>query len=339
MRAIAMVGADGMRTFAGVFGFVVVLGFAGCSGGTIDDQPTETDGPSETDSDSDSDEETDEQVETPECSTYCSDMASTCPTELYSEEQCLAVCEEHPNVTPFEAGDLGDPSGNTLGCRMNYLELAKSATGAEKDEFCAQAHLSGGDVCGSYCEVYCDYAVPTCSSNNSNFTDADVFADEADCLAQCSPLSQTVSPGTGQSDQQFGYGDTKQCRLHHLQAALIEPGSADLHCGHASPSPSSLCLDDTKPNTINYCVFATEFCPDLLPAGADLNDCKALVQPHVGPSYLEAGFQSFSDTDIATVGCLNYWIMQAPLDSTACAKADWDPANWESNGGAGVCGK
>ena len=55
-------------------------------------------------------------------------------------------------------------------------------------------------------------------------------------------------------------------------------------------------------------------------------------------TYVDGPFMSFTDDAGNTLGCLNYWIVQTPWDpDTLCATADWDPDNWASMGGAGVC--
>ena len=247
----------------------------------------------------------------------------------------MQVCGGHPDATPVPLGTLADTDVNTIGCRMNWAQQAAATTGADHDTFCAAASLSGGNTCGSWCETYCDYMEETCAVSNQYWVGVeDLFASRADCLSDCAGFSTDVMPGTGQTDQHFGYGDTVQCRLHHLKAAIIEPDAANLHCGHAQTQPMELCLNDTKPNVINYCVYLEKFCPDLIDPK---DDCGPMVQSLVPGTYIEAGFPSFTDTADPTLGCLNHWIMQAPFDPQACAKADFDPANWTTNGGQGVC--
>lgn len=143
-----------------------------------------------------------------------------------------------------------------------------------------------------------------------------------------------------QVDQHFDYGDTVQCRIHHQQAAIIEgqtsgASNVNLHCGHAALAPTELCRDDAEPNSINYCVFLEAFCPELLEEG---QDCRRAVDALVADGwYQEAGFLSFTDTDINSLGCLKYWIMETPHDPSACVKADFDPDNWMVFEGGGVC--
>ena len=115
---------------------------------------------------------------------------------------------------------------------------------------------------------------------------------------------------------------------------------ADLHCEHAAQPPNdATCSNQARPNTANYCAFALEFCPTLFPAGTDHGMCMGTVDALVGPAYIEGPFPSFTDDMGPTLGCLNYWIMQTPLDPLLCEVADWDPANWDVNGGAGVCSR
>lgn len=261
----------------------------------------------------------------------------------------MAWCEAP--TAPVPVGTAADREVDTLGCRMHWLEQAAvAATESDRLAACASASPSGGDTCGSWCDVYCRQGVATCSGANDAFLegqrtwfDEDPDADpNAVCAAACPSFATDVLPGVSQTDQQFGYGDTVQCRLHHQQAAMIEgPEQASnygLHCGHAAIEPMELCLDTTRPNTVNYCEFALDFCPDLFPAGSTALDCRATLDALVsGGVYLQAPFQSFTDQDRNSLGCLNHWVMAAPVDPSACAKADWDPAHWVSAGGEGVC--
>ena len=212
---------------------------------------------------------------------------------------------------------------------MHYTRAA--ADPGDKAAACANASASGGDTCGSWCEVYCSQQAGICPGN---------FDDTAACEAACAemPADEAVLPGVSQTDQQFGYGDTVLCRLHHTQVALWQD-MPDMHCPHSSAeSTLDTCDDAAPPNLANYCAFASEFCADHI-AGVDtLEACRATVEPLVGRVYREAGFESFTDTDRNSVGCLNYWMVQAPLDpATICAKADWDPDHWDIRGGAGAC--
>jgi hypothetical protein len=156
-------------------------------------------------------------------------------------------------------------------------------------------------------------------------------------------------PAISQTDQQFGYGDTVQCRMHHLQADLVhdqaEDTRFDLHCPHASAaSTDDTCQDIAPPNIPNYCHYAIDFCTDewsLFPEGTDRDGCAATLAPLLGDSdrpYQVGDHASFTDTNTNTLGCLNHWVVLAPIDPAIyCPMADWNPINWASAGGSGLC--
>ena len=286
------------------------------------------------------------------CAAWCDLMSTNCPAEvLHDEAFCLDYCG-HPFLDVLEPGSLTDTATNTLGCRINHALQAGATTGAEREAHCAAAAMSGGDVCGSYCDVYCALTLETCNAtNNPNYSGSPVFfaggvPSMGACLSACAGYPEDVLDGVSQTDQLFGYGDTVQCRLHHLQAAVVEgqdqPSAYGLHCGHAKPvSDSGLCSDIVEPNVINYCVFAVHHCTDdnaILPEGTEHADCVAILNGTViAGDYRQDGFTSFTDTDTNSVGCLNNRIMLAAQDAaTYCAVGDWDRENWVP-AGAAVC--
>jgi|GEM_PF-2431428 len=286
----------------------------------------------------------------PDCATYCTEMARVCPMEgFHHDEACLAWCEH--DIAPAPLGTADDTDVDSIGCRLNWIGTAAAAGDPmERAAACANASASGGDTCGSWCDVYCRQGVSICTSENPDYPpmgavhfDEDPGLDATEeCLAACAGYGTDVLDGVSQVDQHFGYGETVQCRLHHQQAAMLEgPDQAsayNLHCGHAAPTPTELCTNNTPPNAINYCEFAIGFCPDLFEPGATTTDCRQQLQTLVGDGvYVEAGFPSFTDDAVNSLGCLNYWIMLAPHDPMACEFANFDPDEWNTMGGQGRC--
>ena len=288
------------------------------------------------------------------CAYYCASLAASCPEEvLHNVASCEAFCG-HPELEALPAGTLGDTTGNTLGCRIHHADEAASRTGAARESFCAAASLAGGGTCGSYCENYCQIVVNTCNqANNADYPagkaeyfDPDEGETMASCLLECGGYATDVLTGISQTEGLFGYGDTVQCRLHHAHAAIIEGQDSDhnygLHCEHASPSSTGeTCSDAAPPNAVNYCAFALTHCTganEIFPSGTGHSSCVSTVNTTASSGSYESGpFQSFTDNDTNSLGCLNYWIMLTPQDATLyCAKGDWDPANWQP-GGDGVC--
>ena len=287
---------------------------------------------------------------------YCDLMSRSCIEEvIHDEDFCLAfMADALPNV--MTAGTLGETGVNSLGCRIGYALEAETAQAAgdeaARQAACSKAALTGGDVCGRYCENYCDLAIATCNTdNNPAYMGTPLFMSggspsRAACEAICAGYSEDVLDGISQSDQLFGYGDTVQCRIHHLQAAIVDGGenasAYGLHCGHASPAAEQdLCSDVAEPNVINYCVFALRHCEGdeaLLASGYEHSDCVNFMNSVVASGdYTAEGFESFADSGTNSIGCLNNRIMLAAIDSAQyCAEGDWDSSQWWPAGGA-VC--
>jgi hypothetical protein len=151
------------------------------------------------------------------CSDYCDDIIASCTGELnqwFDRESCLATCELFP------PGQLGDETGNSRACRAHHAELAI----AEPDPHCFHAGPSGGDVCGTPCEAYCDIVLAVC----------DVFADDGECMAACAGFPDNVPYSIEEKR-----GDNVQCRIFHGTRSTTD----DAHCGTASPE-SGPCVDD-----------------------------------------------------------------------------------------------
>ncbi len=354
-----------MRVSPILLAAVLVLGLAGCptddddtvpvddddfgdddDATTDDDDAADDDDATGDDDDSGGDDDDagddDDTVPAPSCQDWCDAMDAACPDyDLAPAEACLTYCQS--DLSTMTPGTVEDTSGDTLGCRYTHaLAAAEAATDEDRRAACAAAHASGGGVCGTYCEVYCNAGNALCTSANPDTGDWTPFLDGDTCAATCAGYSTDVLDGVPVVDQEFGYGDTVQCRLHHLQAAAIEgaatPEVYDLHCGHASAaSTADTCSDDARPNTVNYCAFVTQYC-DLFTTNT-IGVCQATLLPLIDfvPGYANGDFATFADTDVNTLGCLNYWAMRSAREAeTTCPLADWDPANWQPTG-AGAC--
>ena len=256
-----------------------------------------------------------------DCPSYCASYESICPEHaLYPATWCEALCD--PSLGAVATGTRGDDAVNTLGCRVGKLEQAASASGAQRAALCEQAHLSGGDACGTFCDAYCALTAAVCSPANPDYGNGPpLYADEASCLMACQSMNTDVLPGVPQPDSLFGYGDTVQCRLHHAHVATVE--LASLHCGHASAeSTNDTCSNTARPNWANYCAFALEHCTgaDAVVQASDQAGCMAELDGF-SPPFVDGPFGTFTDASGHTIGCMNYWIVQAPYNPQACANA------------------
>lgn len=151
-----------------------------------------------------------------DCQTFCDVALDACPraeTEsvaVYdSTFTCLRQCGAYAVGTP------GDDSGNTLACRMTHALIARDFPG-ERANSCPAAGPGGNGVCGSNCEGYCNLMLQTC----------DTFTTDDECQSACREV-----PDLGGFEVSQNEGNSVQCRLYHLGAALASP---TFHCPHAS---------------------------------------------------------------------------------------------------------
>ena len=167
----------------------------------------------------------------PTCEAYCAEVTAACAgakAQYVSEAACLAYCGDGAKL-PLGAGT--DTSGNTVGCRTYHAQVA-SASAAAAAEHCPHAGPSGGDVCGSWCEVYCQLAQTGCQG------DLALFSDDAACAASCALYSTDGQPGN--SD-----GDSVQCRIYHLGVAVSDgESSAAIHCPHGGVDGGGVCIGE-----------------------------------------------------------------------------------------------
>lgn len=158
---------------------------------------------------------------TPTCADYCGDVMAACgggDAQYASEAECLAYCDD---TGAFGVGSTDDADTNTIGCRIFHAGAA-----ADDATHCIHAGPTGGGVCGTWCDNYCDMALRHCTGEGA------LYADRAACEAACAAFSTDGAQGDAG-------GDTVQCRLFHLGAAA---GDAT-HCAHAAPDGGGVCVD------------------------------------------------------------------------------------------------
>jgi hypothetical protein len=153
----------------------------------------------------------------PTCAAYCAKVEMNCTASDggTSHEQYASVSDCNTYCTTaaaWPAGATGDQSGNTIGCRLYHA----GAAAADPVTHCPHAGPTGGDVCGTWCDNYCQLMAKNCTGANAVYT-------AAMCMSKCAmiPTSGNVNDTTG---------DSIQCRIYHLGAAATDPV---LHCPHA----------------------------------------------------------------------------------------------------------
>ena len=323
---------------------IVLCILAGCAS---DDHETHS-GQSAT-----SPEETEtESVQYPEdlggkCELWCTLMQEHCNEyAIHPLEGCLSYCNNR--LHPLPDGTPGDDAVNTLDCRLTHAVAA--STSANPVTECEAASFGGGGICGDYCENYCTTSLSTCTTSNPDYAGAPSYTTQSECIRACNEeFTGLPINGIPVPIQNFGYGNTVYCRQYHLKVALMTfetdgPGVYTMHCPHASrQSTDDTCSDNAKPNTANYCSFATTFCAgsesgDIFAAGTNVGSCMNTLSPLVvNGVYTEAPFPSFADSSGPSLGCLNYWMYMSSMDSANCAKGHYHPDQWLINGGQSVC--
>ncbi len=194
------------------------------------------------------------------CETYCDLMTEHCASVYPNRDNCLGSCETFP-------GGPDDTDSDSFECRERYARAAASDASA-----CNKAAITGGGVCGTPCEGYCDQVLANCSDAMDV-----VYADRPTCLQMCGLLD-----GTAPADDWRDEGDSVQCRAYHGSA----PASFDsqTHCPHAALYNDVHC--GTRCGT--YCSIMAAECPGTYPGeGECASRCEAL-----GP---EAALYPFPD--------------------------------------------
>ena len=152
------------------------------------------------------------------CEGYCSQMAAHCPQTYGSYDACITFCE----VIPAD-GMWNDTDTNSLQCRTYHASFPAAG---DPGESCPRAGLTGGDMCGSYCDVYCDFVDSYCSE------DPMLYANRDACQEACGDFSRRGRDGDT-------VGDSVHCRIYHASF----PAQADsvFHCPHAAPDGGGVC--------------------------------------------------------------------------------------------------
>ena len=140
-------------------------------------------------------------------------MQTTCNAQWGSKAECERKCNYHP------AGTNDDTSGNTLGCRVYHLGIAKTDANAAKVH-CAHAGPEGANVCGSPCDFFCDAMESSCSGT---------YTSKANCLSTCSGFTAGASTDTAAQSKKFrkaidGWADEFVCPI--TQELPVDPVTA-----------------------------------------------------------------------------------------------------------------
>jgi len=158
------------------------------------------------------------------CETYCAFNLLACTganAQYASESACSDYCTN--NLELFQ-GSWNDTGGDTIGCRLYHSTAAVTSPSVH----CPHSGPSGDNICGTWCQVYCDLVEQNCVGGNSQYTS------NSDCMSTCAGLSTSGKPGDTT-------GDTIQCRIYHAGVAGNPITNAQVHCPHAGPTGGGQC--------------------------------------------------------------------------------------------------
>jgi hypothetical protein len=184
---------------------------------------------------------------TPDCMTYCTAVMKNCTgatmsvdggvglADYSSKTACLNACAKMP------LGNVGDQTGNTVGCRTYHANAAAGAPGLH----CPHASMSGGGMCGDRCMSFCALATSICTTADG--VTAPVFSSNSDCLSKCgtAPFAFNMAIAEMVID-----GPTLNCAFYHLGEAFANPYDVDAGTA-ASDSPAGGHCDDFNPTNPN----------------------------------------------------------------------------------------
>ncbi len=162
----------------------------------------------------------------PTCAAYCAKIQMNCTgadagsnQQYASEAACNSYCT---SAAAWPAGMIGDLSGNTVGCRLYHA----GAAAADPVLHCPHAGPTGGNVCGSWCDNYCQLMAKNCTGANAVY-------DPTTCMSKCAML------GT-QGHANDTTGNTVQCRIYYLGLAATDP-TACANAKQLADNASTLC--------------------------------------------------------------------------------------------------
>ncbi len=152
------------------------------------------------------------------CTEYCERTQDNCVDDSLQHntvESCIAICL---SMMVSEAEQVDPDSTDTIECR---LAAARDAEIAEPEFNCEAAGMTGGNVCGAQCPVFCDMMARVCP--------AEFAATFTNCTEECPDLPRETEPFS----LNMTSGNTLECRFNHLRLAT-DSERPDIHCPHVA---------------------------------------------------------------------------------------------------------
>jgi hypothetical protein len=242
------------------------------------------------------------------CKQYCDLAQSLCTgtSQIYATpDTCNGVCRL------LAPGDPNEPTGDTVACRINQLQLAQATNEPNSAAtYCPHAGPATNGACASNCDTYCSLFHAACPTG--------VLPD--DCEQKCLGLEDT---GSFDVNANY-YNDTLQCRFVHISVATIMP---EEHCPHAALPANGPCLGMDPTTIVPDC---DSFCH------LEMTECTGSLQQYETPQQCQDVCNALDkgtadDESGNTVACRKYHSYNALLDPmTHCPHT--------GPGGEGVCG-
>jgi len=204
------------------------------------------------------------------CENYCMFSEANCmgtAMQYIDNVTCLAYCEQFPY------GMWNDTMGNTLGCRVGRTFAASFGDNAVN---CKVGAASGDNMCGTWCEVYCQLASDICQDENQ------LFENDTYCMDACANYSTSGTSGDAS-------GDSVQCRIYHLGVASLSGPNAAIHCPHANVT-----------STQNQCVGLVTSAPTEITDAA--TDAATTEVASTGAATTEVASTDAATTEVASTG-------------------------------------
>jgi hypothetical protein len=126
-------------------------------------------------------------------------MTETCPSTYSSESACTSQAAKYVDGAPT------DSSGNTLGCRLYHVNLARTDAAAAAVH-CPHAGADGGGICAD-CNRYCSKFFPTTAVCNGKEGGKGYYDTLADCVTICETYFPKIAT-TSTCNAEIGAGIT-----------------------------------------------------------------------------------------------------------------------------------
>ena len=245
----------------------------------------------------------------PGCDEYCDKVMANC-TGAQTQFDDAADCKTHcADAATWDEGADGATSGNSIACRIYHADAAES----DPVSHCGHAGPSGGNVCGGWCDNYCQLSEKNCTGAN------DFYFGMMTCEMVCATLPTSGSPGDVS-------GDTVQCRIHNL--GLPAHLDADAGCAAGDLDGGTVCVPDdyVEPTCTDFCSDVVTNCTGDNEQFETVDQCDTFC---TDAAAWKPG--SLDDTAVNSIGCRTYHAGAAEADpATHCAHA--------GNTGGGTCG-